>query len=157
MIPKPKHWGGYRLQPELFEFWQGQQSRLHDRWFSSHLWKVAFILLFLLQFQWLACDEWMKLVWAKVSMMSAWWMQGLNLKTLDWGYLYWTLHLFDILRFFFFLQVMKEFIDEHSLLLVCFILNIGNSCCGSSSTTYLRNLRWHILECVSKILWKLLL
>ncbi|XP_041017474.1 pyridoxine/pyridoxamine 5'-phosphate oxidase 1, chloroplastic isoform X1 [Juglans microcarpa x Juglans regia] len=31
MIPKPKHWGGYRLQPELFEFWQGQQSRLHDR------------------------------------------------------------------------------------------------------------------------------
>ncbi|XP_022159026.1 pyridoxine/pyridoxamine 5'-phosphate oxidase 1, chloroplastic isoform X2 [Momordica charantia] len=33
-IPKPKHWGGYRLKPELFEFWQGQQSRLHDRLFS---------------------------------------------------------------------------------------------------------------------------
>ncbi|XP_022768407.1 pyridoxine/pyridoxamine 5'-phosphate oxidase 1, chloroplastic isoform X5 [Durio zibethinus] len=31
LIPKPKHWGGYRLQPERFEFWQGQQSRLHDR------------------------------------------------------------------------------------------------------------------------------
>ncbi|KDP41449.1 hypothetical protein JCGZ_15856 [Jatropha curcas] len=31
LIPKPKHWGGYRLEPELFEFWQGQQSRLHDR------------------------------------------------------------------------------------------------------------------------------
>lgn len=31
MIPKPKYWGGYRLKPELFEFWQGQQSRLHDR------------------------------------------------------------------------------------------------------------------------------
>ncbi|XP_027123242.1 pyridoxine/pyridoxamine 5'-phosphate oxidase 1, chloroplastic isoform X1 [Coffea arabica] len=30
-IPKPKHWGGYRLKPEVFEFWQGQQSRLHDR------------------------------------------------------------------------------------------------------------------------------
>ncbi|GLT60874.1 hypothetical protein SLA2020_336170 [Shorea laevis] len=30
-IPKPEHWGGYRLKPELFEFWQGQQSRLHDR------------------------------------------------------------------------------------------------------------------------------
>ncbi|KAL3577154.1 hypothetical protein D5086_022437 [Populus alba] len=31
LIPKPKHWGGYRLKPQLFEFWQGQQSRLHDR------------------------------------------------------------------------------------------------------------------------------
>ncbi|XP_030528524.1 pyridoxine/pyridoxamine 5'-phosphate oxidase 1, chloroplastic isoform X1 [Rhodamnia argentea] len=31
LIPKPKHWGGYRLKPELIEFWQGQQSRLHDR------------------------------------------------------------------------------------------------------------------------------
>ncbi|WOG98887.1 hypothetical protein DCAR_0418233 [Daucus carota subsp. sativus] len=30
-IPKPKHWGGYRLKPKAFEFWQGQQSRLHDR------------------------------------------------------------------------------------------------------------------------------
>ncbi|RVW56063.1 Pyridoxine/pyridoxamine 5'-phosphate oxidase 1, chloroplastic [Vitis vinifera] len=34
MIPKPKYWGGYRLKPELFEFWQGQQSRLHDRLFN---------------------------------------------------------------------------------------------------------------------------
>ncbi|KAL8465298.1 hypothetical protein ACS0TY_034703 [Phlomoides rotata] len=31
VIPKPKYWGGYRLKPELFEFWQGQPSRLHDR------------------------------------------------------------------------------------------------------------------------------
>lgn len=31
LIPKPNYWGGYRLKPELFEFWQGQKSRLHDR------------------------------------------------------------------------------------------------------------------------------
>ncbi|CAL9242918.1 unnamed protein product [Arabidopsis halleri] len=31
VIPKPKNWGGFRLKPNLFEFWQGQPSRLHDR------------------------------------------------------------------------------------------------------------------------------
>lgn len=30
-IPRPEHWGGYRLQPELVEFWQGRPNRLHDR------------------------------------------------------------------------------------------------------------------------------
>lgn len=30
-IPLPDFWGGYRLIPSLFEFWQGQPSRLHDR------------------------------------------------------------------------------------------------------------------------------
>lgn len=30
-IPLPPHWGGFRLQPESFEFWQGRASRLHDR------------------------------------------------------------------------------------------------------------------------------
>ncbi|MBK7468774.1 MAG: pyridoxamine 5'-phosphate oxidase [Saprospiraceae bacterium] len=30
-IHKPSHWGGYVLIPDYFEFWQGRQSRLHDR------------------------------------------------------------------------------------------------------------------------------
>ncbi|PYS83082.1 MAG: pyridoxamine 5'-phosphate oxidase, partial [Acidobacteria bacterium] len=25
------HWGGYRIQPEVIEFWQGRDNRLHDR------------------------------------------------------------------------------------------------------------------------------
>ena len=30
-IPKPEHWGGFRVWPHSVEFWQGQSSRLHDR------------------------------------------------------------------------------------------------------------------------------
>ncbi|MFZ4539851.1 pyridoxamine 5'-phosphate oxidase [Propionivibrio sp.] len=29
--PRPMHWGGYRLKPDYWEFWQGRSSRLHDR------------------------------------------------------------------------------------------------------------------------------
>lgn len=30
-IPRPRWWGGYRVAPDSFEFWQGRRSRLHDR------------------------------------------------------------------------------------------------------------------------------
>ncbi len=36
-IPRPKHWGGYRITPERIEFWQGRSNRLHDRVLFSKL------------------------------------------------------------------------------------------------------------------------
>ncbi len=30
-VPRPEHWGGYRLTPDAFEFWQRRDDRLHDR------------------------------------------------------------------------------------------------------------------------------
>ena len=34
-VPRPPHWGGYILKPERYEFWQGRENRLHDRFVYS--------------------------------------------------------------------------------------------------------------------------
>jgi pyridoxamine 5'-phosphate oxidase len=42
-LERPEHWGGYKLIPDLIEFWQGREKRLHDRFeyaWNGGLWEI---------------------------------------------------------------------------------------------------------------------
>lgn len=42
-IPRPDHWGGYVVKPSAFEFWQGRENRLHDRFLytsENGVWRI---------------------------------------------------------------------------------------------------------------------
>lgn len=42
-IPRPGFWNGYRLLPKIYEFWQGRENRLHDRFrysIENNIWKI---------------------------------------------------------------------------------------------------------------------
>jgi pyridoxamine 5'-phosphate oxidase len=45
-IPRPPHWGGFRLNPDVIEFWQGREDRLHERQVFRRLdqgWQTDFL------------------------------------------------------------------------------------------------------------------
>jgi pyridoxamine 5'-phosphate oxidase len=42
-LERPENWGGYKLIPDLFEFWQGRENRLHDRFeytLNGNMWEI---------------------------------------------------------------------------------------------------------------------
>ncbi len=44
ILPRPDHWGGYKIVPQYFEFWQGRNNRMHDRinyLLESNQWKLS--------------------------------------------------------------------------------------------------------------------
>jgi pyridoxamine 5'-phosphate oxidase len=43
-VPLPSHWGGYRVKPDVIEFWQGRTNRLHDRFRYRRHGTVAWII-----------------------------------------------------------------------------------------------------------------